>query len=62
MRSKCSGPKKKKKQIEKTTLVFFSKRKSLPSIVQTVKAAEGTNVVSASALRYSHLIKVYVPL
>ena len=50
MRSKCSGPKKKKKQIEKTTLVFFSKRKSLPSIVQTVKAAEGTNVVSASAL------------
>ena len=61
MRSKCSGPKKKKKQIEKINLVF-SKRKSLPSIVQTVKAAEGTNVVSASALRYSHLIKVYVPL
>ena len=49
MRSKCSGPKKKKKQIEKINLVF-SKRKSLPSIVQTVKAAEGTNVVSASAL------------
>ena len=40
---------KKKKQIEKINLVF-SKRKSLPSIVQTVKAADGTNVVSASAL------------
>lgn len=61
MRSKCSGPKK-KKQIEKNNSRFFSKGKSLPSIMQTVKAAEGTNVVSASALRYSHLIKVYVPL
>ena len=61
MRSKCSGPKKKKAN-RKNNSRSFSKGKSLPSIMQTVKAAEGTNVVSASALRYSHLIKVYVPL
>ena len=52
---------KKKKANRKNNSRFFSKGKSLPSIMQTVKAAEGTNVVSASALRYN-LIKVYFPL